>query len=466
MKAKLSAYCIGIGGIGVSAIAKLLTIQGWRVTGSDLTPSRITSELEKLKIKIFWKSEAENIPADCELVIYSPAVPDDNPELVEARKRGLKIYSYPEYLGFLSQYKKTIAIAGTNGKSTTTAMVGKIWRDALRAPTVILGSLVPEFRGNALLGNGEDFIVEACEYKANMLNIQPQTIVLTNIEEDHLDFYKDLDDIIHHFQKFLNSLPIQQGCLVMNEDDAASKKLVTSKGYQVITFGLSDQADFRATEVKIEKHRQVFTVWHNGEKLGQITLRLPGHYNVMNALAAIAVSVIHGISWEVIAKSLGSFKGIWRRFELVGRMTSSRALVVSDYAHHPTAVKETLLAAKQFYPRARLMVVFQPHHIDRTIKLFDEFVTSLTPAPVLIVNEIYQVAGREEESLAKMSSEKLVAEIKKRSAQDKPIFFTPDLEATYNEIEKIAKPKDVILIMGAGDIDKVARKLVNPNTNL
>jgi UDP-N-acetylmuramate--alanine ligase len=331
---------------------------------------------------------------------------------------------------------------------------------------VILGSLVPEFHGNALLGNGDELIVEACEYKANMLNIQPQTIVLTNIEEDHLDFYKDLDDIIHHFQQFINSLPIQQGCLVMNADDQASKKLAITKGYQVVTFGLSDQADFRVTDVKMEKHRQVFMVWRGSEKLGQIALRLPGHYNVMNALAAIAVSVTHGISWEVITKSLGSFKGIWRRFERVGRMSSSRALVVSDYAHHPTAVKETLLAAKQFYPRSRLVVVFQPHHIDRTIKLFDDFVTSLTPAPVLIVNEIYQVAGREEESLVEMSSQKLVDEIKKHSAQDKQIFYAADLEVTYNEIEKIAKPKDVILIMGAGDIDKVARKSVNQNTNL
>ncbi|MCX6785067.1 MAG: UDP-N-acetylmuramate--L-alanine ligase, partial [Candidatus Komeilibacteria bacterium] len=180
---------------------------------------------------------------------------------------------------------------------------------------------------------------------------------------------------------------------------------------------------------------------------------------------AVAVSAAHGLDWAMIAKALSTFKGLWRRFERVGRMQNTRALVISDYAHHPTAIKETLLAASQFYPRARLVVVFQPHHVDRTIKLFDEFVASLIPAPVLIVNEIYQVSGREDGS-ENMSSEKLVAEIKKHSAQDKPIFYAGDLQSSYELVEKIAKPRDVILVMGAGDIDKVARKLVNPNTNL
>ena len=449
-------HFIGIGGIGVSAIAKLFIARGKTVTGSDVYPTALTKELEKKGVKIAYVHAAENLPDDADLVIFSPAIPATNAERRKAKKLNIEKLSYPEFLGQLSLEKKTIAVSGTNGKSTTTAMIGKIFEAAGWDPTVIVGTQVPGFDGNLRLGSSDWLIVEGCEWKAHMLQLSPQAIVLTNLEPDHLDFYKNLDDLKHHFQKFIDYLPVGSGFLAYNADDPALASLTKEKGYQISNWGVVNKnADFLATAIEAKNQKQSFKVKQNS-----YALKIPGQYNVYNALAAIAVARHFGIKESVIKKTLAEFPNCWRRFEILGPMKNKKnTLVISDYAHHPTAIKGVLKAAKEFYPKKRLLAVFQPHHYDRMAKLFDEFVKSFDFADLLIVSEIYDVAGRQKDGSRTVSSRDLVAAIQKYQPQ-KEVIYSASLEETGEMILKKVKDNDLILIVGAGDIDEVARKLI------
>lgn len=434
----------------MSALAKFLLSKGKRVTGSDVHDSEMVQDLNKKGIQVSIGHDTSHILDGVEVVIYSSAVPSTNPERTRARERGIPEVSYAQFLGEVSKNFSTIVITGTHGKSTTTALVGLMLEAAGYDPTVLVGSFVPTFEDkNLRLGKGRFFVVEGCEYQANMLNLHPEMIVLTNIEEDHLDYYRDINHIRDTFQIFADKL-IGKGMMIMNADDAESMKL---KVERPITYGLETHADYTAVERLTEKGEQSFDVDREG-LIGRIKLIVPGEHNVLNALAATSAAMELGVPFETCARVLETFPGIWRRFERVG--TWREADVISDYGHHPTAVEKTVSAAREFFPGRRIVLCFQPHQHSRTKALFDGFVHALQLADETVVAEIYDVAGRNEEH--EMSSRLIVEKIKKQNP-DAHVMFSANFDAVKSALEQVVRSNDVLIVMGAGDIDCIAREI-------
>jgi UDP-N-acetylmuramate--alanine ligase len=454
-------HFIGLGGIGVSALAKFFKLQGKEVSGSDLVFSETIEECQHLGIRFFKGHHKESLSSEIDLVVYSDAIPENNPEREEAKKRGIPQISYAEMLGELSKTKRTIAISGTNGKSTTTAMIGLILESAGFDPTVIVGSKVKTFPyGNLRLGEGEWLVVEGDEYRDHMLYLKPEIIVLTNLEEDHLDYFKDLQAIIKSFEKYLSFLPTG-GYLIYNQDDVGCQKLLEQfflkpySGIKIVSYALENKADYLGKKLSFEAGLTQFEVKEKlSSSLFAYQLKIPGRFNVYNALAAIACTRTLGIKHRIIQDTLSRFSGIWRRFERIGKYQG--ALIISDYGHHPTAIKETLNGARAFYPNQRIVLVFQPHHRNRTKKLFNDFVKTLSLADLTIISEIYDVAGRELKEDESISSKDLVKAINKNN-----VLYGGNLDETKKIIIEKIKENDIVLIMGAGDIDKIARELIN-----
>lgn len=432
-------HIVGIGGIGTSAVAKWFLAQGSVVSGSDMNDSPIIQSLDKLGITVKIGHFADNIHRDCDLLIYSAAVPATNVERQVASERGIKSISFAEFLGLMSKKYKTIAISGTHGKSTTTAMIAKIFIDAGMDPTVILGTISPDLdQGNLQVGKGDWLIVEACEYMANMLEIKPEIAVITNIEEDHLDFYRDLDHIRETFQQWIDCKDTC-GQVILNQSDPESVKLDSKyKTY------------YNVENRRIEKEVQIFDVAGV-----EVSLKIPGEFNAFNAASAITTAHTAGVEDDVAIKSLADFSGTWRRFEHVGKWQD--ADIYSDYAHHPTAVAGALAAYKEFFSDRRLVLVYQPHQHSRTHELFDEFVESFDVADVLILSEIYEVSGRTEEKFE--SSKDLAEKVADRKTVN-TVLYGGDLNATESKLRDVVKKDDIVIIMGAGTIDELARKLV------
>jgi len=457
-------HLVGVGGIGLSALAKMFSLEGKEVSGSDLFSSEITQELEeKYKIKIFLGHKEENLDPKTDLLIYSQAIGENNPERKKAFSLKIPQLSYPEILGELSKEKKTIAISGTHGKSTTTSLIGLILEEAKFDPLVIVGSRVKKFsHGNLRIPKKKTkfFVVEACEYKRNFLKIEPWAIVLTNIEKDHLDYYKNLLEIKETFKEFILKLP-SDGLLVLNADDLGIKELkeelILKKRIKVITYGIKE-GQVQARNIRKEKEKQKFDLFLEKEKIGEINLKIPGNFNIYNALASIALSFELGIDYLIFKKVIEEFKGIWRRFEIIGEREG--AIIISDYAHHPTAVFQTIKAAKEFYSQKKIIAVFQPHQHNRTKNLFDDFVKSFSLADIVILSEIYQVTGREEKEDQDISSKNLVEAIKDQGKKEK-VFYGKDLKETKELILRYLGPNSVILIMGAGDIYKIAQDFID-----
>ncbi|MBU1131821.1 UDP-N-acetylmuramate--L-alanine ligase [Patescibacteria group bacterium] len=448
-------YFSGIGGIGVSALARFFRSKKIEVFGSDLAHSEITSALENTGMKIFYSQVPENIDDSIDLVVFSSAVPADNPELVRARELNIPQKSYFEILGDISRDFETITISGTNGKSTTTAMIASILIDAEKDPTVIVGSTFSRLDNNFRAGDSNLFVVEGCEYRGHMLLLHPKTIILTNIEEDHLDFYKDINHIVQTFQQYINSLKDADNLLVYNNDDVNIRKL-TLPDCKKISFGLINGADVWANNIRKIHCKQIFNVYYEEQDLGEFELSVPGNFNIYNALSAIACSLGMNIPIGRIKDSLREYTGIWRRFEIV---KNDEIAIISDYAHHPTAVQATIEAAKEFFPGRRLVVIFQPHQHDRTKKLFDDFIENFSLPDVVIMPEIFEVRGREELN-TDISSKDLVEAIKKANPE-KQIFYAKDLSAAVEKANSLIIEKDVVLVMGAGDVYKIC-----PDINL
>lgn len=451
-------HIIGAGGIGLSAVAKLLQQEGKTVTGSDARATGVTEDLVARGIPMAIGQVTENVPERCDIVLYSGAVPPSNPEREEAQRRGIPQLSYFDFIGEFSRTKRTVAVTGTNGKSSTTAMLGLMLIDAGLDPTVIVGSKVPGFPDeNLRRGESDLFVVEACEHEANMLKIGAQTIVLTNIEEDHLDFYRDLTHITETFQRFVDSLP-EDGLLVLNADDHVSRRDITRHA-RTVTYAQESRADYEASGSQIGDGVQTFTVTKSKEKFGEFSLHVPGAFNVANAMAAATAAMELGASPESIKRTLSEYRGIWRRFEKVEEING--ATVISDYGHHPTAVAATMRATREFFPSRRIVLVFQPHQHNRTKKLFDEFVASFDAADLVILPEIFDVAGRKDDDDAHMSSRDLVDAVKKRDGERgvvRGVHFTDSVDAGEVLLRKLVTPDDVVLLMGAGDIYLIAEK--------
>ncbi|MDO8436070.1 MAG: UDP-N-acetylmuramate--L-alanine ligase [bacterium] len=455
---KLKIHFIGIGGIGVSALAKYYLEKGCEVSGSDLVSSEITDVLGKLGAKIIiGPHKPENLPKDIDLVIYSPAVKKDNSELKFARKLGIKCQSYPEALGELTKQYFTIAVSGTHGKSTTTAMLGILLVKAGLDPTVIVGTKVKEFNdNNCRVGKSEYLVIEADEHFASFLNYWPKIIILTTIEADHLDYYKNLGNILKVFKKYIGHLP-EDGVLVANKDERNIQEIIgdrISRGDLISLYSLKQK---------------------EAKKLKQI-LKVPGDHNISNALAALTAARALKIPDKISFKALSEYRGSWRRFEITRPVLavkggSARKTIISDYGHHPTEVKVTFKAAREKYPKQRIWCVFQPHQYQRTHYLFKDFVNVFKQALCInkiIITDIYDVAGREEGKIKeKVNSEKLVKAIKRKDIMYLPKEKILDyLKKNLSETEPrycgakvkkrfISSPFDVLIIMGAGDIYKL-----------
>ena len=437
----MKIHFIGIGGIGVSALARYYLAQGFEVSGSDVAKSGIIEDLRKLGAKIFiGPHRAENIDnlATCDVarVVYSAAVPDDNPELVEARRRRIKCQTYAQALGELTKKYFTIAVSGTHGKSTTTAMIGLILEAAGLDPTVIVGTKVrwgsadakippsPPFlkggetevlfskRGekesNFRLGHSQYLVIEADEYRASFLNYWPKIIVLTNIEEDHLDYYRDLNHILKTFTQYLGHLP-KDGWLVANGEDDNISKIKNPRPRQAKRGGQKSKL-----QCKIQNYNLKL-------KIKNLKLKIYGKHNLSNAAAAITVARILGIADKIAVKTLNNFTGTWRRMEYKGEVNGAK--IYDDYGHHPTEIKATLQGARELLaishkPLAKLWCVFQPHQYQRTYKLFNHFIGSFADADKVILLPIYSVAGREKESIKKKVNSEILAEtIKMQNAK-------------------------------------------------
>lgn len=450
-------HFIGIGGIGLSAIAKFMKLKGKQISGSDLSRSLVIDNLEEDGIKIFIGQNEENISSDIDLVIHTMAIPKDNSELNRAKELNIKTITYPESLGVLFNDKFGIGVCGTHGKSSTTAMIGLMLDDAGLDPSIVVGSIVPRYKSNLRIGKSKYFLIEACEYERAFLNYYPKIIILNNIELDHTDYYKGLDDFKSAFVEFLTHLP-DDGLLICNGDD---ENVLSIKGQiaSSLNFGLKENNGVRAINVIFTEGQTKFEVIYQNENLGEFALMVPGFFNVYNALGAISLGLALKIPIEKIKKSLENYSGTWRRFEIKGKYKN--ALVISDYAHHPTAVKVIIEATKNFYPGKRVFAVFQPHQHNRTKELYQDFLKSFDDADILILVEIFDVAGREEEKAQIVSSLNLVDDIKKQGKKiSKNIFYTKDLRETRKLIDGKMKSDDILLIIGAGDIYKIADDLV------
>lgn len=420
-------HFIGIGGIGVSSLAQHYIAKGQIVSGSDLASSEITDFLKGLGAHIFiGPHSANNIPKGTEMIIYSPAVNDLNPELKKAKDMGILVYSYPEALGRLTKKNFTIAVSGTHGKSTTTAMISLIMAKAGLDPNVIIGTKVNEFgKTNFRPGKSRYLVIESDEWQASFLNYWPRVIVLTNIEREHLDYYKNLNHILKTFNEYISHIP-NNGVLVWNKEDENIKKLSNVSKLKNIGYSLRQK---------------------DAKKLKKI-LRVPGEHNVSNALAALTVARFLEIPDKISFQALSEYKGAWRRFETKRiKLAKKEIIVVNDYGHHPTEVEKTLEAAREKYGDSKIICVFQPHQIQRTFLLFNDFVKVFKEASIdqIIITDIYDVAGREKKEL-KVSSQELVKKIKKQHV----IYLSKDKIIDY--LSGIVKNKDVIIVMGAGDI--------------
>ncbi len=446
-------YIVGIGGIGTSALAQLLAADGARVVGEDIAQSPVTEMLTSHGIDVWFETNPLAI-AEVDVLIHSSAVPHDHPSRAFARENGIPEYTYFEALGqYARQFEHVIAVSGTHGKTTTTALIANLLVDAGLNPTAVVGSIVKEFGNqNSRHGSADKkyFVVEACEHEAHFLLLRPTMAVITNIEADHLDYYRDLDHIVETFQTFVNALPENDAArLIVNADDSRARSLTTHA--RRVTYGIEQVADIQALDVGNEAGRQFFTVANHA-----YTLHVPGAFNVSNSLAAIALGTELGIAYEVMERSLSAFHGTWRRFERVGEFHD--AVVISDYAHHPTAVRATIRAAKEFFPGKRIVAVFQPHQRARTKELFTEFTQSFIEADVVIIQEVYDVAGREESQYADISSQHMIDALK--DAEGQVALFTKTAADTKQELENIVDSNDIVLVMGAGDIYTLATTLV------
>jgi UDP-N-acetylmuramate--alanine ligase len=464
-------HCIGIGGIHVSAVAKLLASRGVTVTGSD-TSGRCAEELTSHGIPVMVGHAAGNIPEDADGIIYSHAVPDENEELAEARRRGLLIYHSHAFLAEMFRDAVQVIVTGTHGKSTTTAMLANILIEAGADPTVVVGTKVPGFTdGNLRIGSSKLLIAEGDEYREHVLVYTPTVLVLNNAELDHTDCFSSLDEYLAMFRTVTQRVR-DKGVIVWNRDDknvtdviARARKQLDARNVRLVSVG-EKYADVMFTG----RDRQSCVVRCTSLDM-VFQLQIPGLMNIRNAaMAAAAASAVEPWSngaiatSETIKKALESFTGVWRRFERVG--TFRDCPVISDYAHHPTAVRETLAAAQQVFPSSRIVFCFQPHQRNRTKQLFQDFPASFDDADVLILSEIYDVPGREAAKDADISSQQLVDAVQTRDhekGRSRIVRYAKDLAALRTIMEELVQPGDVILIAGAGDVDDVARQCVMRN---
>lgn len=443
-------HFVGIGGIGMSGIAEVLLNLGYEVSGSDLRETEITRRLIELGGTIAYGHRAENI-VEADVVVTSTAVKADNPEVVEAHRRLVPVIPRAEMLAELMRMKYGIAVAGTHGKTTTTSMVATVLSHGGIDPTAVIGGRLDSLGSNAKLGQGKFLVAEADESDGSFLKLSPTIAVVTNIDADHLDFYRDLEQIKETFVDFINKVPFF-GLAVLCLDDGNIQALIPQVKKRFVTYGLNSQADYNATEIEHRGDRTAFTVYYRGERLGRLSIRMPGRHNVLNALAAVAVARELELPFTVIAEGFQDFGGVQRRFQI--KHDAAGIMVVDDYGHHPAEIKATLAAARSGWER-RLIVVFQPHRYTRTRALFDEFVTAFYQADQVIVMDVY-AAG--EEPIAGAEGRALAEGIASHGHRD--ARFIGERQAVVEHLLALAQPGDLILTLGAGNVWQAGEDLI------
>ena len=444
-------HFVGIGGIGMSGIAEIMLNQGFEISGSDLSTSEITDSLKAKGVTIYEGHSAENVK-QADVLVYSSAVNKENPEVIEALERKIPVIKRSEMLAECMRMRYGIGIAGTHGKTTTTSMVGLVLTEAGIDPTIIVGGKLSGLGGtNARLGNSDYIVVEADEFDRTFLSLTPNIATITTLEKEHLDTYKDLDDIKSAFIQFANKVPFF-GFVVLCLDEPALQDIIPLINKKVFTYGLTSQADVRAVDITHDKYASTYTVIYKGEELGQITLNIPGVHNVKNSLVAVTIAKELGVSFEVIKKSLESFSGVYRRFET---KYDKEILVVDDYAHHPTETNATLSGIRNGWKR-RLVVVFQPHLFSRTKDFYEEFGRSFLNSDVFICTDIYPAREKPIEGI----TGELVANAAKKFGH-KNVIYEADKNNIPELLNSIVKDDDIIVTMGAGDIWKFGEKFID-----
>lgn len=445
-------HFVGIGGIGMSGIAEILINQGFEVSGSDLSASENTEYLVRCGAKVFIGHEEKNIE-NAEVVVYSSAVrPQDNPETAAAMRLGIPVMRRAEMLAEVSRLNYCLAISGTHGKTTTTSMLGLAMIKAGIDPTVIVGGRLRGLGGsNARLGNGEWTVVEADEYDRSFLQLFPTIAIVNNIDAEHLDIYKDFEDLKETFTTFANKVPFY-GFVAVNLDDAGNKEILADISKKVITYGLSRHADIRADHITHNERSSTCTVYEKGTVLGTMTVNIPGVHNIKNALAALTVMRQLGVEFGVIAEAIAEFGGVYRRFEFKGEKDG--AIFVDDYAHHPTEIRATLAAAANGWDR-RIICIFQPHTYTRTRDFARDFGRSFDDADCLVVTDVYPAREKPIEGI----TGKVIADEAIKSGH-KNVIYIENKDMLFTEVSKIVKEGDMVITMGAGDIWKLGELFV------
>ncbi len=447
-------HCLGIGGIGLSAVAEILLDRGYIVSGTDINPSKVTRHLECLGIKVYTSHEPENVE-NVDAIIYSAAVSEENPEVIRARQLGLPLFSRAEVLGMImDDYENSVAICGTHGKTTVTSMTSLILRNAQYRPTILVGGNLPQINGNVEIGGTEYFVTEACEYMDSFLQLHPSIGVILNIDSDHLDYFKDMDHIVKSFSAFVEQIP-PHGIIIAFGDNPFVRSILRDHSNK-ITYGYSESNDYYAENIRFNENGfPVFEICHEGGPVAEIELSVPGEHNVLNAMAAFVTASYLGVDPSVIVSTLKEYSGANRRFDFIGT-TDNGVRIIDDYAHHPTEIKATLAAAKNV-KHNKLWLIFQPHTYTRTKALFDEFVDAFGDADVVILTDIY--AAREKD-VYNISSYKLMTAMKAKHP-DKAVYYVKDFEDIAKYIEKFAGKDDIVMTMGAGDVYKVGDMLLH-----
>lgn len=448
----IHVHFIGIGGISMSGLAEILLEEGFTISGSDAKQSALTDSLAQKGATIYIGQKASNLSIRPALVVYTAAIREDNEEFKAAVDAGIPMLSRAELLGqIMDNYEKSIAVAGTHGKTTTTSMISQILLVAKADPTISVGGILEAIGGNIRVGGSEVFITEACEYTNSFLHFHPKYSIITSVEAEHLDFFKDIDDIRRSFHEFAGNTA-HDGVLIINGQIAALDQITNNLSCSVTTYGLCENDDFYAKNITYNDHAcGTYTLMHKTEDLGTVSLSVPGRHNVSNSLAAIALCLNLGLPLDVIKKGLLQFGGTKRRFEYKG--TKNGITVIDDYAHHPTEVAATLTAARN-YPHGRIICVFQPHTYSRAKAFLSDFARVLSMADIVVLADIY--AAREKNTIG-ISSKDLLAELQKNGQES---YYFP----SFDEIEKFLSEKcinnDLLITMGAGDVYLIGEHLL------
>ena len=436
-------HFVGIGGIGMSGIAELLKNLGFKISGSDISDSSIIKRLIEIGIDISIGHKPENL-GNANLLVYSSAVPIENPEIIKARQKGIPVIKRAEMLGELITFKKTsIAVGGTHGKTSTSSMIGTVLSEGKIDPTMVVGGLVKNLNTNSKLGSGDTIIVEADEYDRSFLSLKPTIGLITNIELEHIDCYEDLNDYQEAFLKFCKSIPFY-GEIILCIDSPGIRDIISKIERPMTTYGRSRDAVYRAKNLRFNENKTTYSVFRAKENLGEIELNVPGEHNVLNSLGAVVIGIEMGLNFQTIKNGLKKYTGVRRRFELKG--IHNNIMVVDDYAHHPTEIKATLNAAKKGWDR-RIIAIFQPHLFSRTQAFFREFAEELLNADHVIITEIYPAR---EKAIPGITGSLIYNECINRGKTD--CKYIPDLDDLEKYLDKIVKPNDLILTLGAGNI--------------